>query len=85
MFFVHDRLSFPCLILSPYKHHREEKERRKIQYETAVRLAKETAEKIAAKAFTKAYLSPLMLSTFQQLLDRGYFYDSVEHGKLAIF
>ncbi|TPP67460.1 Flagellar radial spoke protein 3 [Fasciola gigantica] len=61
------------------RRYEEEKKRRKIQYETAARLAKETADKIAAKAFTKAYLSPLILSTFQQLLDRGYFYDSVEH------
>ncbi|KER23957.1 hypothetical protein T265_14518, partial [Opisthorchis viverrini] len=58
---------------------REEKQRRKVQYEKAMKLARETAEKIAAKAFTKAYLSPLMKSTFEQLLERGYFYDSVEH------
>ncbi|KAF8565872.1 hypothetical protein P879_04667 [Paragonimus westermani] len=57
----------------------EEKERRRIQYEVAAKLAKETADKIAARAFTKAYLSSLLKSTYHQLLERGYFYDSVEH------
>ncbi|TGZ73895.1 hypothetical protein CRM22_001257 [Opisthorchis felineus] len=61
------------------RRYEEEKQRRKVQYEKAMKLAKETADKIAAKAFTKAYLSPLMKSTFEQLLERGYFYDSVEH------
>ncbi|OON14210.1 radial spoke protein 3, partial [Opisthorchis viverrini] len=61
------------------RRYEEEKQRRKVQYEKAMKLARETAEKIAAKAFTKAYLSPLMKSTFEQLLERGYFYDSVEH------
>ncbi|KAA3672758.1 uncharacterized protein DEA37_0008074, partial [Paragonimus westermani] len=61
------------------KRYKEERERRRIQYEVAAKLAKETAHKIAAKAFTKAYLSPLLKSTYQQLFERGYFYDSVEH------
>ncbi|KAF6772618.1 hypothetical protein AHF37_08307 [Paragonimus kellicotti] len=61
------------------RRYEEEKQRRRIQYEAAAKLAKETADKIAAKAFTKAYLSPLLKSTYQQLLERGYFYDSVEH------
>ncbi|CAL8084896.1 unnamed protein product [Calicophoron daubneyi] len=61
------------------RRYEEEKQRRKEQYERAQKIAKETADKIAARAFTKSYLSPLMASTFQQLLERGYFYDSVEH------
>ncbi|CAH8644858.1 unnamed protein product [Dicrocoelium dendriticum] len=60
------------------RRYEEEKQRRRKQYEEARLLAEETTRKIAARAFTKAYLSPLMKSTYQQLLERGYFYDSVE-------
>lgn len=56
----------------------EEKQRRRKQYDETRTMVEETGRKIAAKAFTKAYLSPLMKSTLQQLLERGYFYDSVE-------
>ncbi|CAH8860825.1 unnamed protein product [Trichobilharzia szidati] len=56
----------------------EEKQRRLKQYELSAILAKETARKIAARAFTKSYLAPLLANTYEQLLERGYFYDSVE-------
>ncbi|CAH8597673.1 unnamed protein product [Heterobilharzia americana] len=56
----------------------EEKQRRLKQYEISAGLAKETARKIAAQAFTKSYLAPLLKNTYEELLERGYFYDSTE-------
>ncbi len=41
-------------------------------------LRQQTAHKISARAFTKAYLEPLLLNTFELLTARGYFYDNVK-------
>lgn len=43
-----------------------------------LRLEKETAEKLAAKAFAKSYLTDLVPSVFNNLKENGYFYDPVE-------
>jgi hypothetical protein len=43
-----------------------------------LRLEKETAEKLAAKAFAKSYLADLVPSVFNNLRENGYFYDAVE-------
>ena len=42
-----------------------------------LRMEKETAEKLAAKAFAKSYLSDLVPSVFNNLRENGYFYDPV--------
>ena len=42
-----------------------------------LRLEKETAEKLAAKAFAKSYLTDLVPSVFNNLRENGYFYDPV--------
>jgi len=42
---------------------------------------KETADKIAARAFAQSYLADLVPSVFGTLSDNGYFYDPVERGK----
>ena len=41
---------------------------------------KETAEKIAARAFAQSYLADLVPSVFGTLSEHGYFYDPVERG-----
>lgn len=41
---------------------------------------RETAEKIAARAFAQNYLSDLVPSVFSTLRDNGYFYDPIERG-----
>jgi hypothetical protein len=56
---------------------REEKHRRMKQAADVLRLEKETAEKLAAKAFAKSYLSDLVPSVFNNLRENGYFYDPV--------
>lgn len=43
-----------------------------------LRLEKETAEKLAAKAFAKSYLADLVPSVYNNLRENGYFYDPVE-------
>ena len=43
---------------------------------------KETAEKIAARAFAQQYLADLLPSVYTTLRDHGYFYDPVERGRL---
>ena len=48
------------------------------QANEVLRLEKETAEKLAAKAFAKSYLSDLVPSVFNNLKENGYFYDPVE-------
>ncbi|XP_007432070.1 radial spoke head protein 3 homolog B-like [Python bivittatus] len=60
------------------RRHREEKERRKKQQMQILQKEKETAEKIAARAFAQRYLSDLLPSVFSSLRDSGYFYDPVE-------
>ena len=42
---------------------------------------KETAEKIAARAFSQSYLSDLVSSVFSTLNESGFFYDPVERGE----
>lgn len=60
------------------RRHREEKERRMKQQREVVRKEKETAEKIAARAFAQSYLADLVPTVFGTLSDNGYFYDPVE-------
>ena len=42
---------------------------------------KETAEKIAARAFAQSYLSDLVPAVFANLSENGFFYDPVERGE----
>ncbi|ESO85775.1 hypothetical protein LOTGIDRAFT_130261 [Lottia gigantea] len=60
------------------RRHREEKERRMKQQHEVLKKEKETAEKIAARAFAQSYLADLVPSVFGTLADNGYFYDPVE-------
>ena len=57
-------------------------ERRMKQQREILRKEKETADKIAARAFAQSYLADLVPSVFGSLSDNGYFYDPVERGKL---
>jgi len=57
---------------------REEKHRRMKQAADVLRLERETAEKLAAKAFAKSYLADLVPSVFNNLRENGYFYDPVQ-------
>ncbi|RMC12883.1 hypothetical protein DUI87_10408 [Hirundo rustica rustica] len=57
---------------------REEKERRRLEHLEKLRKQKETAEKIAARAFAQRYLADLIPSVFNNLHDSGFFYDPVE-------
>ena len=50
------------------------------QQREALLKEKETAEKIAARAFAQSYLSDLVPSVFNTLSDHGFFYDPVERG-----
>ena len=50
------------------------------QQREILRKEKETAEKIAARAFAQSYLADLVPSVFGTLSDNGYFYDPVERG-----
>lgn len=60
------------------RRHREEKERRMRQQREVLRKEKETADKIAARAFAQSYLADLVPTVFGTLSDNGYFYDPVE-------
>ncbi|KAL5457495.1 hypothetical protein EMCRGX_G034761 [Ephydatia muelleri] len=60
------------------RRYREEKERRMQQQREALLKEKETAEKIAAKAFAQSYLSDLVPSVFSNLNEQGFFFDPVE-------
>lgn len=60
------------------RRHREEKERRIKQQQEVLQKEKETAEKIAARAFAQSYLADLVPSVFGTLADNGYFFDPVE-------
>ena len=55
-------------------------ERRMKQQREILRKERETADKIAARAFAQSYLSDLVPSVFGTLSDNGYFYDPVERG-----
>ncbi|NXA84093.1 RSPH3 protein, partial [Thryothorus ludovicianus] len=57
---------------------REEKERRRQEHLEKLEKQKETAEKIAARAFAQRYLADLIPSVFNNLHDSGFFYDPVE-------
>lgn len=65
--------------------YREEQERRKAQGMQAAWMRKRTADKVAARCFTKAYLEPLLPNVYEQLTQRGYFYDDVEYGRCSPF
>lgn len=60
-------------------------ERRMKQQREILRKEKETAEKIAARAFAQSYLADLVPSVFGTLSDNGYFFDPVERGQISIF
>ncbi|XP_041952237.1 radial spoke head protein 3 homolog [Alosa sapidissima] len=60
------------------RRHREEKERRLRQQREVLERERETADKIAARAFAQQYLADLLPSVFSSLRDHGYFYDPVE-------
>jgi hypothetical protein len=60
------------------RRHRLEKEERMKQQREILRKEKETADKIAARAFAQSYLADLVPSVFGTLADNGYFYDPVE-------
>lgn len=60
------------------RRHREEKERRMKQQKEILRKERETADKIAARAFAQSYLADLVPSVYGTLSDHGYFYDPVE-------
>ncbi|NWT13719.1 RSPH3 protein, partial [Vireo altiloquus] len=57
---------------------REEKERRRLEHLEKLRKQKETAEKVAARAFAQRYLADLIPSVFSNLYDSGFFYDPIE-------
>uniref|UniRef100_A0A671MX97 Radial spoke head 3 n=1 Tax=Sinocyclocheilus anshuiensis TaxID=1608454 RepID=A0A671MX97_9TELE len=56
---------------------RVEKENRIKQQKAVLEKEKETADKIAARAFAQQYLSDLLPSVYSNLKDCGYFYDPV--------
>ncbi|CAB1445124.1 unnamed protein product [Pleuronectes platessa] len=60
------------------RRHREEKERRIAQQEEVLEKERETAEKIAARAYTKQDLADLVPAAFTSLRSNGYFDDPVE-------
>ncbi|XP_047244531.1 radial spoke head protein 3 homolog isoform X1 [Girardinichthys multiradiatus] len=60
------------------RRRREEKELRVAQQKEALKKERETAEKIAAQAFSQQYLAGLLPSVFTSLRNHGYFYDPVE-------
>lgn len=51
------------------------------QQKAVLEKEKETADKIAARAFAQQYLSDLLPSVYSNLRDCGYFYDPVQRGK----
>lgn len=51
------------------------------QQKAVLEKEKETADKIAARAFAQQYLSDLLPSVYSNLKDCGYFYDPVQRGK----
>ncbi len=59
---------------------RAEKDRRMKQAQESLQLEQDVAQKIAARAFAKAYLQDLVPSVFNNLRENGYFYDPVEYG-----
>jgi len=49
------------------------------QAQESLQSEQDIAQKIAARAFAKAYLQDLVPSVFNNLRENGYFYDPVEH------
>ena len=62
------------------KRLRTEKDRRMQQEEELRRAEREAQEKMAARAFSQAYLQDLVPTVFNNLRENGYFYDPVERG-----
>lgn len=60
------------------KRRQEEKERRLNEQMKLMRDKQETAEKLAARAFASSYLTHLLPSVFETLIQNGFFYDRVE-------
>ncbi|XP_026174702.1 radial spoke head protein 3 homolog [Mastacembelus armatus] len=60
------------------RRHSQEKERRIAQQKEVLKKEQETAEKIAARAYTQQYLADLLPAVFTSLRTHGYFYDPVE-------
>lgn len=60
------------------RRRRQEKERRVAQQKEVLKKERETAEKIAARAFSQQYLAGLLPAVFTSLRNHGYFYDPVE-------
>ncbi len=56
-------------------------ERRIAQQKEVLKKERETAEKIAARAYTQQYLAELLPAVFTSLRSHGYFYDPVEKGQ----
>ncbi|XP_028391706.1 radial spoke head protein 3 homolog B-like [Dendronephthya gigantea] len=67
------------------RRHQEEKERRMKQQTDVLKKEKETAEKIAARAFAQSYLADMVPSVFGSLSENGYFYDPVERDVETYF
>ena len=67
------------------RRHREEKQRRMKQQTDVLKKEKETAEKIAARAFAQSYLADMVPSVFGSLSENGYFYDPVERDVETYF
>ncbi|XP_046848861.1 radial spoke head protein 3 homolog B-like [Xenia sp. Carnegie-2017] len=67
------------------RRHHEEKERRIKQQIDVLKKEKETAEKIAARAFAQSYLADMIPSVFGSLNEHGYFYDPVERDVETYF
>lgn len=55
------------------------------QQREVLRKEKETAEKIAARAFAQSYLADLVPTVFGTLSDNGYFFDPVERGTFFLY
>jgi len=60
------------------RRHREEKQRRMKQQKEALEKERQTADKIAARAFAQSYLADLLPSVFSTLRVNGFFFDPVE-------
>ncbi|TNM99814.1 hypothetical protein fugu_012847 [Takifugu bimaculatus] len=60
------------------RRRREEKERRIAQQREVLRKEREIAQKMAARAYTKEYMSGLLATVFTSLRADGYFFDPIE-------
>lgn len=59
-------------------------ERRIAQQREVLRKEREIAQKMAARAYTKQYMSGLLETVFTSLRVDGYFFDPVERGQLPV-